>query len=264
MAKPTAVLKKQKKNWIEIVSPKQFGYKTVGETPAYEAGQTIGRTLSVNLSRLAGDIKKQNVNVTLQIVDVKDNKAQTVVKNVILQTGSIRRMVRPGTSRLDDSFSCRTKDGKRTRIKTLFVTRARVKGSVKRTLRKEAMNFLKKEIEKSTFDEFVGKLVSFSVQKELKDILTKVYPLKTAQIQWFGYEKEKIEKPVETEEPAEPAEEAKEEAAEEKPAKKVKKAKKKVKKAVKKEEAAEEPEQEAEPAEEAEPEAEEPAEEKEE
>jgi len=208
MAKPSAALKKQKKIWVAIAAPKDFGYRVVGECPVYEQEQMLGRTVQVNLAQVTGDMKKQNMNVTFIVTDVKNNKANTVVKNLILQMGSIRRLVRPGSQRIDDSFAATTKDRKQVRIKPLLVTKTKIKSSVATALRAEMIREIKKMIEKNTFDDLVIIIANFNIQKELRDRLSKIYPLKTVQIKWFGFESEKKKRGKKEETAAEPAPEA--------------------------------------------------------
>jgi ribosomal protein S3AE len=200
MAKPSAALKKAKKVWVAISAPKDFGYRIVGESPVYEQGQMVGRTVEVNLAQLTGDMKKQNMNIVFRVTDVKNNKANTAVSSICLQPSSIRRMVRAGSERIDDSFACITKDSRKVRVKPLLVTRTKIKSSVAKALRELMIKEVQKAVERSTFDEFILVVANFILQKELKEKLSKIYPLKTAQIKWFGFEKERAQRVAKKEE----------------------------------------------------------------
>jgi len=182
MAKPKTILKKKKKEWYEIVSPKEFGSRVIGETPADDASKLIGRTLTINLSRVIGDMKKQNINIDFIITDTKEGKCSTSVKKFWMQPYSIKRMVRVGVDRIDESVIYRTKDGINVRIRPLLVTRLKVKSSIRKALRKVMLHEIKKIVERSNYNQLIQALVTFNLQKDLKAKLNKIYPLKSSQI----------------------------------------------------------------------------------
>jgi small subunit ribosomal protein S3Ae len=234
MANPKAALKKKKKEWYEILAPKDFGNKVIGETIADDTSRLAGRTLTVNLSRLTGDLKKQNINMDFVITGVQEGKCLTKVNGFWMQPSSIKRMVRPGVGRIDDSFALKTKDGINVRVKPVLIAKTKVKGGVSRALRRTMISEIKSYVEKTSFDQIIQSLVSFNLQKDLKAKLNKIYPLKASQIRVFEIEKVKekaavSETPAATTEeavkemPAEAAENKEKVAETEKPAKEIKK-----------------------------------------
>ena len=89
-----AGLKWKKKNWYRIMAPQLFQSKEVGETFAEDSSKLMGRTIDSNLYQLTGNIKKQNIGVTLQVNEVKNDQGHTYVKDFHLQISSIRKMAR--------------------------------------------------------------------------------------------------------------------------------------------------------------------------
>ena len=234
MAKPKTALKKKKKEWFEIIAPKEFGSRVIGETVADESSNLIGRSLSANLARITGDFKKQNINVDFLITDVKDNKCQTSVRAFWMQPSSIKRMVRVGVDRVDVSVIMKTKDNVNVRIKPLLITKSKIKSSIRNALRNAMLQEINKVVQKSAYDQLIQSVVSFSLHKELKSKLDKIFPLKTSQIRAVEIEipkaEEKKEKKPEKAEAPKPEEKEQEKKAEKKPEKPKKKEAEKPKK----------------------------------
>lgn len=219
----------KRKNWYKILAPKTFNEEFLGETAALEANMLIGRTVQTNLGRLIRDMKKQSINVTFEVNDIKGDNALTRLKRYEVAPASIKRMVRRGKNRIDYSFGCVTSDGKYVTIKPFILTMNLTKNSIKTRIRKLAEENLVKTISKMNYDNLVHEIVSTKLQKNVRSILSKIYPLRIFEIRVMSLgkkekriegveEEKKIEAPEKKEAPKK-AEEAEEEKAvkEEKP-----------------------------------------------
>lgn len=218
MAEEKATKVKRKK-WFQILSPALFKNELVGEMPVSEPKFLIGKMVSVNLMSLTRDMKKQNTSIKFVITDVKGDKVITEFYGYYINPASVKRLVRKGKERIDVSIVCKTSDNKKVRVMPLMIPPVKVKGSVAVGFRKNAVNYLTSYIGKTTFENVVKDLISGKIQKELKDTLKKVYPIRILEIAKLHIEKEKkpVEKKVEEKiESKEEGEEVKEER-EEKP-----------------------------------------------
>ncbi|MBI2659050.1 hypothetical protein HYX05_03050 [Candidatus Woesearchaeota archaeon] len=52
------VAKLKKKQWFQIIAPKQFENAVIGETLVYSPSQMLGKTLSHSLMNLTNDMKR--------------------------------------------------------------------------------------------------------------------------------------------------------------------------------------------------------------
>ena len=197
MAEQIAKLKK--KQWYPIIAPPQFQNVVIGETPAYEPSELIGRTLTHSLMNLTNDMKKQNVNIRFKVVEVDGNNAKTSVVGYELVPSSIKRYVRRNSEKMDLSFACDTADNVFLRIKPLIITKADVKGSIAAKVRNTAVQFLVKTIKKMKFDELINDLVSHKMQETLRSSLNKIYPLKVCEIRYAAIESREKEQASEAE-----------------------------------------------------------------
>ncbi len=175
-------LSKRKKEWFEILASKEFKEISIGETLCFNTENLIGRTLYVNLASLTNDARMQNVNVRLVVNEVKNKKACTKLEGYEVLPAFIRRVVKLGKDRADDSFIYKTKDNIDVVMKPLLITKNKVKHSVLSNLRLTARDFLEKYVVKIDYDELVFDLINYKLQKELKSNLKRVYPLDVAEI----------------------------------------------------------------------------------
>ena len=236
-----------KKRWFSIIAPRLFNNQVIGETFIVDPSVIVGRTVPVNLMNLTRNMKNQNINVKFEIKSITGEKALTEIVGYEMSPSSIKRMVRRGKDKLDQSFVVETAEGKKIRFKTLIIARGNTKQSVTSALVKNNEEILKRTAKKLNYENLVQELITHKLQSNIKRQLSKIYPLKTWEIRVMVIEKEKrhfeeekpgtqtksdsspeekpkkkTEKPAKEEKPKEekkPAEEKKEESKkEEKPA----------------------------------------------
>lgn len=195
MAKPKKIQKTgltwKKKKWYRVLAPDTFRSAVIGETPVFEESQLIGRSIKVNLGRMMQDMKKQNINVTFEINRTQGGVCYTCLKKYQVLPSTVKRNVRRGTDRIDDSFMTSTKDKKLIKIKPFLLTRSSVNNSVKTALRKAAKQFLVNQARNLSYDILVSNIISYKLQKEMRMLLQKIYPLKNCEIRMLSLEKEK-------------------------------------------------------------------------
>lgn len=178
------------KRWHKILAPKLFQEQEIGETPALEPSMLLGRTVQSNLLLLQKDFKKQHVEITFEVFDVKGNTAFTRVKRYEISPSYIKKTVRRDKDRIDDSFSCTTSDGFHIKMKPFVLTRFKTKNSIITAIRIKTRQLLQKAIQKQTYDQLVEDLVSYKTQKMMWEDLKKIYPLRTFEVRVMEIEKQ--------------------------------------------------------------------------
>lgn len=167
----------KKKKWISIVSPKEFNNQQIGETAVLEPKTLLNKKISVNLMSLSGDVKRQSVNVVFRIQDVKDSEALAEVVSYGLMQSYVRRVVRKGSSKLDDSFVCESKDNIKLRFKPLLQTRFKACNKTLKDIRKKTRALLTDGVKKQDYTEVMSKVISNELQKSIMDGIKKIYPI---------------------------------------------------------------------------------------
>lgn len=199
-AKAAADLKKQKKKkWFPMVAPEAFQGRVIGEILLDDSSQLMNRTVKVNMMQLMGDMKKQNMNVMFKVTDVKEGKGYAQAVKFEVSAFSLKRLAKREKDKLSDSFVVKTGDGKLVRIKTVMVTNAITNGAVQATLVKTCRAVCKEIINKMKFEQLITDLVVYKFQKDARDALHKVYPLRNFDVKMLSLEIKKKKETVEEE-----------------------------------------------------------------
>lgn len=172
----------KKKKWYELLAPQIYGEKVLGESLAESPEHIKGKVVTVNLMTLLGNPRKQNISVKLRVEKVEGNKGLTKPIKLGMSHVSVKRLIRSGKDRVDSSFVAKTKGDTLLRIKPLIITKSCTSNSVKTALRHKAQEVLTTTIATLSLDSVFDSVTRGNLQKDLKDVLDKIYPLKMADI----------------------------------------------------------------------------------
>ncbi len=178
MATKNIAVKKKKKVWLSIYSPDFMGNIFLGESFVYGKEDLMGKTLNLNLATVTNDMKKQNINVSFRVIGVEDGKGQTQLVNYLLSPSYIKRLIRRKRNKIEDSFLVKTRDGKVVRIKPIAITNNETYNSIVMRIRAGMKDMVRRAVKEKTYEEFIVDILALKFQKEMKDKLNKIYPLK--------------------------------------------------------------------------------------
>lgn len=171
-----AIIKGKKgKKWCSIIS-KDFRGQILGETLAYSEKDLVGRKLEYNLMNLTGDPKKQNAKLVFKINNFVQDKANTEIEAYYLVNAYIKRLMKKGINKVEDSLILKGKDCN-LRVKPFLLTKNKVSKSIVKSIRKDMKEFLNKEMEKQSFLDIINNVISNKIQRSLREKLNKIYPL---------------------------------------------------------------------------------------
>ena len=179
------VIKKKKKKWFEIVSPKDFGSVILGESLVEKPEDLIGRTVRLDMAKVLKGGRRSNYEFIFEVVKIDENKAICDVKSFGLVNSFVKRSGRKAKIKIEDSFLVETKNGVKVRVKPLILTRFNVASGVERALRMKMKEFLIEIINGESYTVLINKLASSEIQKKMKRVLGKVYPLSISEIRVF-------------------------------------------------------------------------------
>ena len=188
--------KQKKKVWVSVYAPEILNKAFLGETIVSEPQSLIGRKMTLNMSTVTGDMRKQNMEVKFLVTGVVDHKASTEVVGTSLTNSYLKRLVRKGKSKIADSFVIKTKNGSDIRVKPAIVTNKITSSSLNTRLRLEAKSLLEELAKTKSDSELFNLQISQKIQKELKDKLSKIYPLRYVDISKMLVVNSKVEKKV--------------------------------------------------------------------
>lgn len=197
-AKKSAALVMKKKKWVSILAPKIFRETEIGQIYVEETEQAVGRTIKISLMIITGEPSKQNTKVEFRITGkTKEGQLTTEPLGYELNVTGMKKFMRRGRTKLQDSLVMETADHKKIRIKPVVVTRNEILSGTKKELRRRMNAFLTEQITKMTFENIIADLASRKLQKAGEDLLRKlcpIYALDIGSIRIVVEHKEKDEK----------------------------------------------------------------------
>ena len=181
----TQLIPGKKKKWDKIQASKEFRNVLLGESLVSDPNVLVGKNLEISLVFLTHDPKKQNFKVKFKIKEIKDEEACTDLMGYYILPAYIKRAVRPGKSKVEDSFKSKTKDNLEVVAKPFLITRNLVSNSIKTSLRKKCREYLSKYFSERDYGEVIINLLNDNLQRDLRKVLDKIYPITMCHIRVF-------------------------------------------------------------------------------
>lgn len=177
MAEQQKVKKNVKKQFFDVKS----GMTNV-KMQLYAASieELEGRVVTIDLTR---NLRGKNMVLKLK-TKLENGGLNGEPVSLILAGSYIRRMIRPGTDYVEDSFEIACRDLK-TRIKTFMITRNKVSRAVRNELRSEGKKFIESYVKARTAKEIFSEIMANKLQRELSLKLKKIYPLALCEVRSF-------------------------------------------------------------------------------
>jgi ribosomal protein S3AE len=174
--------KVKKKHWAPILAPKLFDNIILGESYITEKEQLLSKHITQNLMVLTDDPRKQGYNVRFDVIDVKDGKAHTHVVGIEMTPGAVKRLIRRGRDKVDDSFVVRIAGGRAVRVKPVLVTSTRASRAAQTEIRLTVRKRLRESFAKMRFEDIVKDIIEMKLQRMLKDLCSSTHPIRSADI----------------------------------------------------------------------------------
>ena len=180
--KDSSQLNWKRKKWYTLVAPATHGEVPIGETMALDSKDIVGRCIEINLMHLTRNMKKQNVNVMFKVTELKEGHGATKSYSYTMQPASIKRLIKAGRDRIDESFIIKSQDGVYARIKPLFITHSHYSAAERTRVRRLSVSFMRKYAAEKPIEELFKEVIDGKVQKELNLKLREVLRLRTCDI----------------------------------------------------------------------------------
>jgi small subunit ribosomal protein S3Ae len=159
-----------------------FEARVVGETPAIDSKSIMGRNVQVSLSEISGDRNKYFVKLNFRISGVSGGKASTVFNGMETTRDYIYRMVRKRSQKVELIKELESADNWKVQLTVITILNRNTESTVKRKVREEVSRILEANAKKSSMDEIVSRILSTSLQKEIKKKVTKTYPVRFTEV----------------------------------------------------------------------------------
>lgn len=176
------VIKKSKaKQWFAVIAPKAFGGVEIAKTMAIDANSILNRRISLSVMELTNDFSKYYMKFFFRIKKVEGDRAFADFDGSECMRDYISRMVVRRARRIDTVQDLATKDGKKITVKGLIISR-RIKSNIDKAIRVRMKELIKSEVENSTLDEFIGKILSDELKNKILKDCRKIYPVRNFEV----------------------------------------------------------------------------------
>jgi small subunit ribosomal protein S3Ae len=180
--KQVKTTKVKKKHWAQILAPKSFDNMVLGESFIAEKEELLSKSITANLMVLTDDPRKQAYNVRFDIKEVKEGKGYTQVIGMEMTPSAVKRLIRRGRDKVDDSFVVRIGGGRLVRVKPVLVTNTKASKAAQTEIRLTVRKRLRDMYAKMRFDDIVREIIDMKTQRQLRDLCSKTHPLRSADI----------------------------------------------------------------------------------
>ena len=180
---PSVSRQRQGKRWYTVLAPEQFDRRELGDTPAEEPEQVIGRTIETTLADLTEDASENNTKLTFKINDVGSDSAYTEFVGHELTRDYLRSLVRRGASKIDAYVTVLTTDDYRVQIQPVAFTTKKADASQEQAIRRVMIDMVEEAGEERSFEELIDSVVQGHLSSAIYGESKTIYPLRRVEIQ---------------------------------------------------------------------------------
>jgi small subunit ribosomal protein S3Ae len=183
MSERSVSRQKQEKQWYTIQAPEQFDRAELGETPADEPDQALGRTIETTLGDLQNDASSNNTKLTFKITEVASDTAYTEFIRHELTRDYMRSLVRRGSSKIEAYVTVLTTDDYRVQIQPVALTTKSADESQEKAIRRQMIDLVRESATERTFEELVDSVVEGRLSSAIYNEAKTIYPLRRVEVQ---------------------------------------------------------------------------------
>jgi small subunit ribosomal protein S3Ae len=168
----------RRKDWYDIYLPRYFGETKVGETPAEEPSNLVGRVYETTLSQITGDFSQEYLKMYFQVTEVEENTAQTVFKGHEYLRDYLRSLVRRRSTKIDGFFRVTTIDGYKIKVVLTAMTNGRIQTSKERAIRDIMRDVVEEKAKTLDFGQIVHEMVLGKLASDVYNEARKITALR--------------------------------------------------------------------------------------
>ena len=183
MSERSVSRQKQEKRWYTLMAPEQFGREELGETPADEPDQVLGRTIETTLGDLRNDASENNTKLTFKVNEVASDSAYTEFIKHELTRDYLRSLVRRGSSKIAAYITVLTEDDYRVQIQPVALTTKSADESQEKAIRRTMIDLVEETARNRTYADLVDSVVEGRLSSAIYNECKTIYPLRRVEIQ---------------------------------------------------------------------------------
>jgi small subunit ribosomal protein S3Ae len=182
MSERSVSKRSQEKRWYTVLAPEQFDRAEIGETPAEEPEQVLGRTIETTLGDVSDDGGENNVKLTFKVSDVGSDAAYTELIKHELTRDYNRSLVRRGSSKVKAILTVRTSDDYRVQVQPVAFTTKVADRSQKKAIRRTMLDLVEEAAAERTFEGLIDSIVQGRLSSAIYNEAKTIYPLRRVEV----------------------------------------------------------------------------------
>jgi small subunit ribosomal protein S3Ae len=177
MAQQTTAIVKQKKKWFTVLAPEVFGSRELADLPAFAAEDLKKRVVEVTGQMLTNVGRDSNRKYSLQVTELKGDKAVTVPKAYYLTEGFVQRSSKKYKEKFILVPELETKDGKKVEIKIFVFNITKLSHSVRAALLKKTEELARIAVKEIESDKLFDPLNIEKLGNDMRKDMVQIYPV---------------------------------------------------------------------------------------
>ncbi|PSP87405.1 30S ribosomal protein S3ae [Halobacteriales archaeon QS_4_69_34] len=182
MSERSVSRQQRQKRWYTVLAPESFDRAELGETPANEPEQVLGRTIETTLGELTNDAGANNVKLTFAVADVGSDAAYTEFRSHEHTRDYLNSLVRRGASKIAAYRTVLTADDYRVRIQPVAFTTQSADHSQERAIRRRMIDLVEEAAAERSFEALVDSVVQGRLSSAIYGEARTIYPLRRVEI----------------------------------------------------------------------------------
>ncbi len=154
------------KKWFNIQAPEILGSNTIGEMPASEDKNAIGRSIKVNMSWITNNPQHAFMVVGLKVDSINGTAAHTQFQYLEQTYSYLHSLVKRHASTIYTVDRIKDKDGKPVTVKLLLTTTRRITTKKRKALRSELGAFVSDYLKDKDGGAFIKAVIDGGLQSE--------------------------------------------------------------------------------------------------
>jgi len=166
------------KSWFQIVTPKIFNFKPIGEIIGLE-DTIMGRTIETLLFDFTHKYSDISLKLKFRVNQVNNEakKCSTIFIGHQYTTDFIRSLIGRGSSKIQIILNLTTKDGFTFRLTTICTTLKRARNSQIVLIRKIMREILQEFAKSLNHEKFIAGIIYGEFQNQIQRVAKTIYPL---------------------------------------------------------------------------------------
>ncbi len=159
-----------------------FNEMQLTETPTTDPATLVGRNLEIGVSELLGQPQKYYMKVFFKITDISGKNAFTRFNGYATTREYLYRMVRKRNQKVESVDTIDTKDGWRIQVTSVAILNRNAFAEISNKVRRVMVGHITDTAKKAGMDDLLKKVIEGSLQKEVRKIGSKIYPVRFCEV----------------------------------------------------------------------------------